>query len=112
MIIVTGGAGFIGSNLIRSLNNIGYSNILIVDNKETILKSKNIKKIEFSNCIDKDLFHIEKYNKHKITAIFHNGACTDTTNSDVGYFLNNNFQYSKYLLDYALREKIPFIYAS
>ncbi|KMQ32160.1 ADP-glyceromanno-heptose 6-epimerase [Bacillus cereus] len=116
MIIITGGAGFVGSNLIRKLNNDGYSDIIIVDDINTVPKIKNMKNLDFSDYIDKERFLSElkqgAYNKYKISAILHNGACTDTTNNNVEYLMKNNYYYSKELLNYSVQKRIPFIYAS
>lgn len=115
MIIVTGGAGFIGRNLIAGLNKIQQTNILIVDDLKNGKKYENLIGLHFIDYIDKSCF-IEKlctgsYIK-KIVSIFHEGACTNTCEWDGQYLINNNYLYSKRLLEYSLKKSIPFIYAS
>ena len=116
MIIVTGGAGFIGSNLIRGLNDKGYNDILVVDNIGKTDKFKNLVPLKIYDYIDKeDFIHaIEagEYEHKKIQAIFHIGACSDTMEYDGKYMMDNNYEYSKTLLHFCLRRKIPFTYAS
>ena len=114
MIIVTGGAGFIGSNIVYALNKMNRANILVVDNLSFGKKFKNLAKLEIQDYIDKDdLFSfLEKGNHEPIEAIFHEGACSVTTEWDGRYMLKNNYEYSKNLLHFALEKDIPFIYAS
>lgn len=116
MIIVTGGAGFIGSNLVYELNQRGESQILIVDNLTNAAKFKNLVGLKAADYIDKAEF-IEKvqsgkFNSANIRAIFHQGACSDTMEYNGKYMLQNNFEYSKQLLHFALNKKVQFIYAS
>lgn len=116
MIIVTGGAGFIGSNIVRSLNERGYRNILIVDDLTNGHKFKNIADLTFIDYIDKDNFISDIADNgnfsERVEAIFHQGACSDTTEWDGKYMLSNNYEYSKILLHYCLEHRIQFIYAS
>jgi len=115
MIIVTGGAGFIGSNLIHALNERGETNILVVDNLTNGKKMHNIADLDIADYMDKQEFidNIESpafFNN--ISAIFHQGACSVTTEWNGRYVMANNYDYSKRLLHYCLPKKISFIYAS
>ena len=116
MIIVTGGAGFIGSNLVYELNQRGETQILIVDNLTNAAKFKNLVGLKAVDYIDKQDFlekvQAGKFNSANVRAIFHQGACSDTMEYNGKYMLQNNFEYSKQLLHFALNKKIQFIYAS
>ncbi len=112
MIVVTGGAGFIGSNIVRGLNKDGIKDILIVDNLKNSRKHLNLNALEFYDFLDKEDF-IENLDKlNKIDLIFHQGACSNTLETDGRYMMKNNYEYSKMLLHYALDKNIRFIYAS
>ncbi len=116
MIIITGGAGFIGSNIIKGLNEIGRSDLLVVDNLKNGVKFRNLVDLDFLDFIDKtDFLALIQSNEsfaEAIEAIFHEGACSSTVEWDGRYMLQNNYDYSKALLQYALEREIPFIYAS
>lgn len=114
MYIITGGAGFIGSNILRKLNSLGVNDIIVVDNLKNGEKFKNLVGCKFSNYMDKDDFiHLLSDGKLKhITALIHQGACSDTTERDGKYMMNNNYAYTKSLAEYCVFNDIPFIYAS
>ena len=112
MIIVTGGAGFIGSNLVYSVNQKGINDILIIDNLSNAAKHLNLNSLEFSDFIDKSDLNEYLPKLGQIEAIFHQGACSSTTENDGKYMMKNNFEASKTLLDFALARKIDFYYAS
>lgn len=116
MIIVTGGAGFIGSNIVKGLNNIGRKDILIVDDLEQKDKFKNLVALDFNDYTDKEAFiaQIEAgcWDEEPIEAIFHQGACSDTMEHNGKYMMEVNYNYSKTLLHFCLRRNIPFLFAS
>jgi len=116
MIIVTGGAGFIGSNLIKGLNAKGLENILVVDDLTDGHKFTNLVDCNYADYQDKDAF-LElmfegAFDDQEIKAVFHQGACSDTTEWNGKYMMENNYEYSKQLLHYCAERGIPFIYAS
>ena len=115
MIIVTGGAGFIGSNIVAGLNEAGHDDIIVVDDLSDGTKFVNIADLKVADYFDKDDFLTCLEAGEKIsrpTAIFHQGACSDTTEWDGRIMLGDNYDYSKRLLNYSLEHKIPFLYAS
>ncbi len=115
MIIVTGGAGFIGSNLVKALNAQGRRDILVVDDLEKGKKFINLADCDIADYLDKrDFIELieEDEDLGEIETIFHQGACSTTTEWDGRYMMENNYEYPKSLLNYALERKIPFIYAS
>jgi ADP-L-glycero-D-manno-heptose 6-epimerase len=115
MIIVTGGAGFIGRNIIQGLNKRGEDRILVVDNLENGYKYRNLLGCDIYDFIDKRDFltRIQQGEDFgKVEAIFHEGACSSTTEWDGRYMMDNNYEYSKVLLEYCQNKKIPFLYAS
>ena len=115
MIIVTGGAGMIGSNIIKALNDTGYRDILAVDNLKDGTKFANLVDLDIADYIDKEDFIaniVAGDDLGEIDAVFHEGACSSTTEWDGKYMMDNNYQYSKDLLHYCLDREIPFLYAS
>ncbi|WP_261816470.1 ADP-glyceromanno-heptose 6-epimerase [Vibrio gallicus] len=115
MIIVTGGAGMIGSNIIKALNDKGINDILVVDNLKNGRKFANLVDLNIADYMDKEDFLVQIMsgeNFGPIDAIFHEGACSATTEWDGKYMMHNNYEYSKELLHYCLEREIPFLYAS
>ncbi|MDD5064420.1 MAG: ADP-glyceromanno-heptose 6-epimerase [Phycisphaerae bacterium] len=114
MIIVTGGAGFIGSALIAALNKRGITDILAVDERGKD-KCKNLVDLSFADYTEKTDF-LKKVSEKKpgsgIEAVFHMGACSDTTETDAEYLKKNNYEYSTLLAKWATDANIRFIYAS
>ena len=115
MIIVTGGAGMIGSNIIKKLNLIGRNDIIVVDNLVNGYKCKNLADLDFIDYIDKDDF-ISIINKNvlnkEIKVIFHQGACSSTTEWNGKFIMKNNYEYSKEILHWTQENNIQFINAS
>ena len=115
MFIVTGGAGFIGSNAVRELNRRGRTDILVVDNLERAEKFRNLSDLVIQDYMDKRTFRAQLDAGTfdlQADAILHNGACSDTMGGDGRYMVENNFGDSKAILHYALAKGIPFVYAS
>jgi len=115
MIIVTGGAGFIGSALIAELNKRQITDILVVDELATDRKWKNLRNLSFTDYIEKDDFLemvIEDKLDNSVESVFHLGACSDTTETNASYLIKNNYEYSKLLAQWATDADIHFIYAS
>lgn len=116
MIIVTGGAGFIGSNLVHYFSVKNQEKLVVVDDLTDGKKFVNLADSTIADYLDQDHFLALIKEDHvfaePITAIFHQGACSATTEWNGKYMMENNYQYSKVLLNYCQRHKIPFIYAS
>ena len=116
MLIVTGGAGFIGSNLVKVLNTVGREDILVVDNLKNGAKFRNLVDCEIGDFVDKEEFlarmEADDALGNSVDAVLHNGACSATTEWDGRYMMRNNYAYSKTVLHYCLRRRIPFLYAS
>lgn len=116
MIIVTGGAGFIGSNIVKQLNERGRNDILIVDDLTDGSKIRNLQMLDYYDyvdCIDfDDAVANNNFDIGPIEVVFHQGACADTMNYDGRYMMHNNFEGTKNLFHYCQERRVPFIYAS
>ncbi len=114
-LIVTGAAGFIGSNILKALNARGVTDIVAVDNLTRAEKMPNLADCEIADYLDKEDF-IARVRADEIdadaAAVLHQGACSDTMETDGRYMMENNYRYSLDLLDWCQRFDIPFIYAS
>jgi ADP-L-glycero-D-manno-heptose 6-epimerase len=113
--VVTGAAGFIGSNLVKALNERGITNILAVDHLKNADKFKNLVDCEIADYLDKLEFLELLQQGHfdgVIEALFHEGACSDTMETDGQYMMQNNYRYSCTLLDHCLEQEVQFLYAS
>mgnify|MGYP001816026286 CR=1 FL=1 len=115
-ILVTGGAGFIGSALIWALNETGYENVIVCDRLGTDEKWKNLVPLRYSDYIDADelLAGIGRNPNFlgDVGSVFHLGACSATTERDAGFLMRNNFEYTKALAEWALARRARFTYAS
>jgi ADP-L-glycero-D-manno-heptose 6-epimerase len=113
--IVTGAAGFIGSNLVKGLNDRGVTDIIAVDNLTRADKFANLVDCEIADYLDKNEF-LERLAggdwDGEIEAVLHQGACSDTMESDGRYMMDNNYRYSIALLDHCIAESVPLLYAS
>lgn len=114
--IVTGAAGFIGSNIVKGLNKRGITNIVAVDDLKDGPKFLNLVDCEIAHYMDKDDFLRAVLNHNlpyrNIKAVFHQGACSDTMEHDGVFMMNNNYQYTLDLFDWCQDKRIPFLYAS
>ncbi|MDN6180913.1 MAG: ADP-glyceromanno-heptose 6-epimerase, partial [Halomonas subglaciescola] len=120
MIVVTGGAGFIGANIVKALNARGRTDIMVVDDLRDGTKFVNLADCTLADYRDKDDFIAsveaalrgEAHDLPSIEAVFHEGACSDTTEWDGRFMMQNNYAYSKTLLNYCDHHGIAFLYAS
>ncbi len=116
MIVVTGGAGFIGSNFVRALAARGERDLIVVDEFNDPVKNSNLAGVDVAERIDKDAFikpvHAGQGLAFSPRAIIHQGACSDTMELNEDYMMETNYAYSKTLLEFCLEKKIPFLYAS
>ncbi|HSW86861.1 MAG TPA: ADP-glyceromanno-heptose 6-epimerase [Rhabdochlamydiaceae bacterium] len=112
-IIITGAAGFIGSAVVRHLNDQGVTNLLLVDDIKKTQKWKNLLNKNFADFISKHaLFEWLQGKQNEISAFIHLGACSDTLEMDGDYLMENNYRYTVKLAEYALKHGYRFIYAS
>lgn len=115
MFIVTGGAGFIGANLVRALNAAGHDDILVVDELTNGRKFTNLAGARFADYLDRDDFRERLQAGEgfgKVEAFFHQGACSDTTEWDGRYMMDTNFEYSKDVFRWCGQKGVPLVYAS
>jgi ADP-L-glycero-D-manno-heptose 6-epimerase len=113
-IIVTGAAGFIGSNIVKALGERGEKRVIAVDNLTRADKFKNLVDCEIDDYLDKTEF-VERFRRGdfgRVRAVFHEGACSDTMETDGRYMMDNNFRYSRDVLDICLAQNTQFLYAS
>jgi ADP-L-glycero-D-manno-heptose 6-epimerase len=113
--VVTGACGFIGANIVKALNERGIDNVIAVDNLAKADKFKNLVDCEIADYIDKHEFIEMVQHGHfdgAVEAIFHEGACSDTMETDGRYMMENNFRYTSTLLDFCLDHETQFLYAS
>lgn len=113
-LIITGGAGLIGSNLAAALNARGYRNLVIVDHLNHPAKQANLETLTYTDFIDKQDFRrlFTSGRQPPAAAVFHLGACSSTTETDAAYLDDNNLAYTRELCEWTRRQQARFIYAS
>ncbi len=111
--VVTGAAGFIGSKIVEALNSAGVTNIVAVDNLKQSDKVRNLARLDIADYLDQDDF-IERLDSFDgaVAAVLHQGACSDTMEADGRYMMENNYRYSKQILDWCQDDEVPLLYAS
>src|SRR5690606_17274898 len=114
MIVVTGGAGFIGSNLVRGLNRRGIRDILVVDDLVDGDKFLNMVDLQIADYMHKDDFRalVRAGELPRPDGIMHQGACSDTTERNGHYMMDNNYRVTLELFEYCQAREVPFLYAS
>jgi ADP-L-glycero-D-manno-heptose 6-epimerase len=111
--VVTGAAGFIGSKIVEALNFAGVRDIIAVDNLQQSEKVRNLARVDIADYLDQADFisRLDSFGG-AVEAVLHQGACSDTMESDGRYMMENNYRYSKLLLDWCQEEEVPLLYAS
>ncbi len=115
LFVVTGGAGFIGSHIVKALNKRGHDRIIIVDELEKGDKWKNLRGLHYEDVVQPEPFRhtfVDELLPDEIDAVFHMGACSATTETDADYLLDNNYRYTRDLCEWCLGHGVRFIYAS
>ncbi len=113
-VLVTGGAGFIGSNLVRELNNRGVDDIIIADFLGSDEKWRNLVPLRFADYLEADdlLERVRSNRLGKVDLVLHMGACSDTTERNARYLVQNNYDYTRHLAEWTLKQGARFVYAS